>query len=249
MPVPLRRPSRLALLALLTATVGVALLALSSPPAAAQAKAPTVSGTAQFKWEPANVTIKPGGSVTFKVASGPPHPVESGDGSNPNGDGRFDSSACQIAKMSTVGASCTVKFPKAGTFPFFCQTHVSLGMKGVIQVGAGGAQPTTTAAVATAPATTTMRMKRLSPGGSAAGVVPAVTRRAPGCGAAWMLRRKWSRPGRSVRGRGGRRRGGAPRCARPWGPGAPASPRAGGGRGAAPGLPHGGGAAATREPR
>jgi plastocyanin len=148
MPVPLRRPSRLALLALLTATVGVALLALSSPPAAAQAKAPTVSGTAQFKWEPANVTIKPGGSVTFKVASGPPHPVESGDGSNPNGDGRFDSSACQIAKMSTVGASCTVKFPKAGTFPFFCQTHVSLGMKGVVQVGAGGAQPTTTAAAA-----------------------------------------------------------------------------------------------------
>jgi plastocyanin len=146
MPVPLRRPSRLALLALLVTAVGVALLALSSPPAAAQAKTTTISGTAQFKWEPANVTIQPGESITFKVASGPPHPVESGDGSNPNGDGRFDTSACGIDKMSTVGASCTVKFPKAGTFPFFCQTHVSLGMKGVIQVGKGGPQPTTTAA-------------------------------------------------------------------------------------------------------
>jgi hypothetical protein len=88
----------------------------------------------------------------------------------------------------------------------------------------------TTAAVAAAPATTTMRMKRLSLGGSTAGEVPAVTRRAPGCGAAWTPARRWSRPGRYARARppGGRgRRGGAPRCARPSGPGAPASLPAG----------------------
>ena len=60
MPVPLRRPSRLTLAALLAAALGVALLALSSPPAAAQAKGTVIQGTAQFKWEPANVTIKPG---------------------------------------------------------------------------------------------------------------------------------------------------------------------------------------------
>jgi plastocyanin len=146
MPVPLRRPSRLALAALLVAALGVALLALSSPPAAAQAKDPVIQGTAQFKWEPANVTIKPGQSVTFKVASGPPHPVLSGDGTNPAGDNKFDASGCGQAKMSTVGATCTVKFPKAGTFPYFCQVHVSLGMKGVVQVGSGGSAPTTTAA-------------------------------------------------------------------------------------------------------
>ncbi|HEX6678362.1 MAG TPA: plastocyanin/azurin family copper-binding protein [Actinomycetes bacterium] len=146
MPVPLRRPSRLALAALLVAALGVALLALSSPPAAAQAKDPVIQGTAQFKWEPADVTIKPGQSVTFKVASGPPHPVVSGDGSNPAGDNKFDASGCGTDKMGTVGASCTVKFPKAGTFPYFCQVHVSLGMKGVIQVGSSGSAPTTTAA-------------------------------------------------------------------------------------------------------
>ncbi len=146
MPVPLRRPSRLTLAALLAAALGVALLALSSPPAAAQAKGTVIQGTAQFKWEPANVTIKPGESVTFKVASGPPHPVVSGDGSNPAGDSKFDASACGTDKMGTVGASCTVKFPKAGTFPYFCQVHVSLGMKGVVQVGSGGQQTTTTAA-------------------------------------------------------------------------------------------------------
>jgi plastocyanin len=146
MPVPLRRPSRLVLAALLVAALGVALVALASPPAAAQAKGATVSGTAQFKWDPPNVTIKPGESVTFKVASGPPHPVGSGDGSNPQGDKKFDTSACGIDKMGTVGASCTVKFPKAGTYPFFCVTHVSLGMKGTIQVGAGSSQATTTTA-------------------------------------------------------------------------------------------------------
>jgi hypothetical protein len=47
--------------------------------------------------------------------------------------------------MSKVGDSCQVKFPKAGSYPYFCQVHVSLGMKGVITVGtsAGGATTTT----------------------------------------------------------------------------------------------------------
>ena len=143
----LPRPSRSLVAGLVAAVLGVALVALSGPPAAAQAQAPKaeIDGTASFKWEPANVTIKPGGTVTFKVAGGPPHPVGSGDGSNPAGDGKFDTKACSLAKMGTVGASCTVKFPKAGSYPYFCLVHVSLGMKGVIQVGAGGGATTTTA--------------------------------------------------------------------------------------------------------
>jgi hypothetical protein len=48
--------------------------------------------------------------------------------------------------MGKVGASCTVKVPKAGTFPFFCQTHVCLGMTGTIQVGAAKAGATTSTA-------------------------------------------------------------------------------------------------------
>jgi plastocyanin len=143
----LPRPSRSLVAGLAAAVLGVALLALSGPPAAAQAQAAKaeIDGTAQLKWEPANVTIKPGGTVTFKVKGGPPHPVGSGDGSNPAGDGKFDAKACGLAKMGTVGASCTVKFPKAGSYPYFCIVHVSLGMKGVIQVGAGGGATTTTA--------------------------------------------------------------------------------------------------------
>ena len=147
MPAPLRRRSRLALAALLVTVLGVTLLAVSGLPAAAQAKATEVNGTAQYQWEPHTVAIKPGQSVTFKVAGNPPHPVASGDGSNPAGDDKFDASACAASKMGTVGASCTVKFPKAGTFPFFCQTNLSLGMTGTIQVGTAKAGATTTTAV------------------------------------------------------------------------------------------------------
>jgi plastocyanin len=110
----------------------------------------TIKGTAENKWDPADATVKPGGTVTFEVAGGATHPVVSGDGSNPAGDGRFDDAGCGLAQMTKVGDSCEVKFPKAGTFPFFCQVHVSLGMKGVITVGAsaGGATTTTAAAAA-----------------------------------------------------------------------------------------------------
>jgi plastocyanin len=143
MPALRPRPSRLLLAALLAAVVGVALVALSGGPASAQA-AKEIDGTAQFKWEPANLTIKPGESVTFKVSGGPPHPVGSGTG--PQDDGKFDAKNCGMDKMGKVGASCTVKFPKAGTFPYFCVVHVSVGMQGTIQVGeGGGSAPTTTA--------------------------------------------------------------------------------------------------------
>ena len=145
MPAPRRRPSRFALAALLVTVLGVALVAVSGS-SAAQAKGTEIAGTAQLKWEPNTVTIKPGESVTFKVAGNPPHPVASGDGSNPAGDDKFDASACAADKMSKVGASCTVKFPKAGTFPFFCQIHLSVGMTGTIQVGAAKAGATTTTA-------------------------------------------------------------------------------------------------------
>jgi plastocyanin len=149
MPLAARSLPRLLPLALAVAVLGAALVFAAGGPATAQAQSnATIDGTAALKWEPANVTIKPGGTVTFKVAGGPPHPVKSGDGSNLNGDGKFDASGCGLDKMSKVGDSCQVKFPKAGSYPFFCEVHVSLGMKGVIQVGAAAGGATTTTAAA-----------------------------------------------------------------------------------------------------
>jgi plastocyanin len=143
-----RSLSRLLPLALAVALLGLGLVLAAEGPAAAQA-APnrvTIEGTADNKWEPANAAVRPGGTVTFRITGGVTHPVLSGDGEDLEGDDRFDASECGLDQMSKVGDSCQVKFPKAGSFPYFCQVHAALGMKGVIQVGAGGGSTTTTAA-------------------------------------------------------------------------------------------------------
>ena len=49
--------------------------------------------------------------------------------------------------MAKVGDTCQVKFPRAGSYPYFARSHVTLGMKGVVTVGnSAGGRPTTTAA-------------------------------------------------------------------------------------------------------
>jgi plastocyanin len=146
-----RRLPRLLLLALAVALLGAGLVLATGGPAGAQAAASkvTIDGTSANRWEPADATVKPGGTVTFRVASGATHPVFSGDGSDPGkSDGKFDNSDCTLEHMTKVGDSCAVKFPKAGTYPYFCQVHVALGMKGVITVAAtgGGAAATSTTA-------------------------------------------------------------------------------------------------------
>jgi plastocyanin len=140
---------RLLPLALAVALLGALLVLTAGDPAAAQAAQArvTIEGTAANKWEPANATVRPGGTVTFRITGGVTHPVLSGDGSDLQGDDRFDASDCGLQQMAKVGDSCQVEFPRAGTYPYFCQVHVAQGMKGTIQVGSGGGgAPTTTAA-------------------------------------------------------------------------------------------------------
>ena len=133
---------------LAVALLGTVLL-LPFWPAAAQSTKPatkaTIDGTPQLKWQPAEVTIAPGGTVTFKIVGATPHPVGSGS-APPKDDGKFDTAGCQLDNMSKDGASCTVKFKKAGTYPFFCQLHFAAGMVGTITVGgAAGGNGTSTA--------------------------------------------------------------------------------------------------------
>jgi plastocyanin len=141
-----RRLPRLLPLAVAVALLGLGLVFAAGDPAAAQAaqEAVTIEGTAANTWEPANATVRPGGTVTFTITGGVTHPVLSGDGSDLEGDDRFDASDCGLEQMSKVGDSCQVKFDKAGAYPYFCQVHVQQGMKGTIQVGAGGGATTTT---------------------------------------------------------------------------------------------------------
>jgi plastocyanin len=140
---------RLAILAVVAAVLGAALMLAGAGRASAQAKNAEIDGTTANKWEPGNVTVPVGGTVTFKIAGGPPHPVKSG--TPPSGDTSFDTSKCQIPQMSKVGDSCKVTFTKAGSYPFFCEVHFALGMTGTITVGSARPGPTTTAGGSGAP--------------------------------------------------------------------------------------------------
>src|SRR6266536_4989415 len=146
---------RLALLALIAFVMSTALVLATGKRASAQSKNAEIDNTAALKWSPANVTVPVGGTVTFKISGGAPHPVEAGKapnaGGSPTGDNSFDTSKCQIAQMSTTGASCKVTFAKAGTYPFFCQVHFASGMIGTITVGNGGTGTATTTATTGAP--------------------------------------------------------------------------------------------------
>lgn len=125
---------------------------LPAGPAAAQSTTPTknakIDGTPQFKWQPANVTVVPGGTVTFRIVGATPHPVGSGS-EPPNDDGKFDTSRCGSDQLSGDGASCTVRFEKAGTYPYFCTLHFAAGMVGTITVGSGASSAAPTTATAT----------------------------------------------------------------------------------------------------
>src|SRR6266511_3183915 len=152
----LRRPALPAAVRRLTVLclASVTLLLLSGP-ATAQPTKPAnraeIHGTPQLKWEPATVTIAPGGTVTFRIVGPTLHPVGSGS-APPNDDGKFDTSGCQSDQLSGDGASCTVRFAKAGTYPYFCTLHFAAGMVGTITVGSagGGAAPSTATATTSA---------------------------------------------------------------------------------------------------
>ena len=105
-----------------------------------------LDGTAANQWQPAQVAIKPGGTVTFRTAGGQTHPVGPARRRPGQAVRRLQLPAPHLTKL---GDACTVRFPKAGTYPFFRQVHHAHGMKGVITVGSGGGSgPTTTAATA-----------------------------------------------------------------------------------------------------
>jgi plastocyanin len=142
---------RRTVLCLASAALGVALLLPSGPVTAQPSKPPRhadIDGTPQFTWQPASVTVAPGGTVTFKIVGPTPHPVGSGS-APPNDDGKFDTSGCGIDQLGGDGASCTVRFEKAGTYPFFCTLHFAAGMVGTITVGSGASSAAPTTATAT----------------------------------------------------------------------------------------------------
>jgi plastocyanin len=83
---------------------------------------------------PANLTIRAGDTVRWVWGSGG-HSVVSG--TNGNADNRFCSPSnggCGNPPLSNMGAMYEHAFAQAGTFPYYCSVHFSLGMTGTIKV-------------------------------------------------------------------------------------------------------------------
>ena len=83
---------------------------------------------------PANLTIHVGDTVRWVWGSGGHCVVSGTDG---NADNRFCSpsdSGCANPPLSNQGATYEHTFADAGTFPYYCSVHFSLGMTGTIKV-------------------------------------------------------------------------------------------------------------------
>jgi plastocyanin len=99
------------------------------------------------------VTVGPGGALVFDPATlpihvgdtvmwvwdSPGHSVVSGTATSTTEtpDGKFCSPSdtnCSTIQLSNIGATYEHTFNTAGTFPYFCAPHGTLGMTGMIQV-------------------------------------------------------------------------------------------------------------------
>jgi plastocyanin len=135
----MRRLLKLATLSL------VALLAFA-PSAWAQGQEVTVRMEDNF-FDPANITVEPGTTVTWVQSGNNPHTTTSYDG-------LWDSGMIEGGS----GGTFSFTFEEPGTYDYFCIPHESLGMIGSVTVTGSTASPTATAtgtATATASPTAT----------------------------------------------------------------------------------------------
>ena len=123
---PRSRAGRQAAAAALLAPLAAAPFFLISGSASAQ-EGNKVSATVDNKFDPATINVKAGDEVTWTNAGGA-HTVTGGenapDPASPIGNNNlFD-----------PNATVKVKFDKPGTYKYFCQPHLSVGMIGEIVV-------------------------------------------------------------------------------------------------------------------
>jgi len=121
--------TRIAAVALALPLVGASVVFLT---VSAQAQTPSgVAATAANKFNPDSLTVPAGTKVTWTNEGGF-HSVVGGDGT--------EDPASPIGNnpLPDPSAKVEVTFDKPGTYKYYCEPHVSLGMKGEIIVTAAG---------------------------------------------------------------------------------------------------------------
>lgn len=107
-------------------TIGNALLAMAFLCMPATAANVTVT-VADITFVPAEVTINPGDTVTWQWAAGS-HTITSGIPACANAGQLFD------VPSDSSHPTFSYTFDRAGTYPYFCRPHVTMGMLGVVKV-------------------------------------------------------------------------------------------------------------------
>jgi plastocyanin len=123
-------------------TLSLVALLVFAPSAWAQGQEVTVRMEDNF-FEPANITVEPGTTVTWVQSGNNPHTTTSYDG-------LWDSGMIEGGS----GGTFSFTFEEPGTFDYFCIPHESLGMIGSVTV-TGSTATASPASTATGTATAT----------------------------------------------------------------------------------------------
>src|SRR3712207_3243160 len=122
-------------------TLSLVALLMFAPAAWAQGQEVTVRMEDNF-FDPANITVEPGTTVTWVQSGNNPHTTTSYDG-------LWDSGMIEGGS----GRAFSFTFEEPGTYDYFCIPHEDLGMVGSVTVGGGTtASPTGTATTKASPA-------------------------------------------------------------------------------------------------
>jgi plastocyanin len=123
--------------------IGIAVLSLAAIRAQAVDHRVSVGG-ASVRFDPPDITIDVGDTVTWISSSAQAHNVHANDDSfrcaaGCDGDGHGGSGNPRIGPWSV-----TVAFPRAGIYGYRCDPHADYGMRGIVRVvegGGGGGNP------------------------------------------------------------------------------------------------------------
>lgn len=103
----------------------------------------TVEMTADQRFEPAELTVTAGETISFKNTSSETHTVTAYDEGLPEGAGYFSSGGLPseeaarenlAAALIARGATYELTLEQPGTYRYFCIPHEDAGMKGTIVV-------------------------------------------------------------------------------------------------------------------
>jgi len=125
-------------------TLSLVALLMFAPAAWAQGQEVTVRMEDNF-FDPANITVEPGTTVTWVQSGNNPHTTTSYDG-------LWDSGLIEGGS----GGTFSFTFEKPGTYDYFCIPHEDLGMVGSVTVTGGTATASPTATATASPTATAL---------------------------------------------------------------------------------------------